>query len=51
MLKLHEAFPHYRWNDNKGYGTLAHRKAIAEHGLTQHHRRSFNIAAEQGKLF
>jgi ribonuclease HII len=51
MVQLHEAYPHYRWNENKGYGTEAHRKAIAEYGLTQHHRRSFRIGGEQIELF
>ena len=43
MLRLHESFPHYQWNSNKGYGTAVHRRAIEEHGLCIHHRRSFNI--------
>lgn len=45
MLQLHENYPHYRWHNNKGYGTLEHRKAIESHGLCVHHRKSFNIAA------
>lgn len=43
MLQLHQQFPMYDWQNNKGYGTLSHRKAIAEHGLCKHHRLSFNI--------
>jgi ribonuclease HII len=43
MLSLHDAFPHYKWNRNKGYGTLDHRNAIEKHGLCIHHRKSFNI--------
>ncbi len=31
----------YRWNDNKGYGTLIHRKAIKRHGITRLHRKKF----------
>jgi len=45
MKKLHDSFPHYGWNDNKGYGTASHRRAIQEHGLCDHHRKSFNILA------
>jgi len=45
MLQLHETYPHYHWHNNKGYGTLEHRKAIETHGLCIHHRKSFNIAA------
>ena len=41
MLLLHEEFPVYGWDRNKAYGTLAHREAIARHGLTPYHRRSF----------
>ena len=43
MVKLHESFPHYQWNNNKGYGTAVHRKAIEQHGACIHHRKSFNI--------
>ncbi|MFN9710729.1 MAG: ribonuclease HII [Bacteroidota bacterium] len=51
MLQLHEQFPHYGWNANKGYGTAAHRSAIEKHGLTPHHRKSFNIMPTQQSLF
>ena len=43
MENLHNEFPMYQWNNNKGYPTLAHRKAIAEHGICDYHRRSFNL--------
>lgn len=43
MLNLHKKFPQYNWQKNKGYGTAEHRKAIEEHGLCEHHRKSFNI--------
>ena len=43
MLQLHQQFPQYNWQKNKGYGTAEHRKAIEEHGLCEHHRKSFNI--------
>ncbi|MBS1645133.1 MAG: ribonuclease HII [Bacteroidetes bacterium] len=52
MLQLHDQYPQYNWHDNKGYGTLAHRSAIAEHGLSPYHRRGFKMSVpEQGKLF
>lgn len=41
MMKLHDEFPHYKWDSNKGYGTRAHRTAIAEHGMCSYHRRTF----------
>ena len=50
MLQLHQDFPKYDWQNNKGYGTLNHRKAIAEYGLCEHHRMSFNIVPQQIKL-
>lgn len=50
MLKLHENYPGYGWNENKGYGTAKHREAIEKWGLTEYHRKSFNIGANQLKL-
>ncbi len=44
MHELHLRFPQYGWNTNKGYGTVYHRKAIAQFGLCCHHRKSYNIA-------
>jgi ribonuclease HII len=41
MLRLHNEFPHYDWQSNKGYPTLKHRQAIREHGLTDYHRKTF----------
>lgn len=43
MLQLHQQFPHYGWDKNKGYGTAIHRNAIAANGLCKYHRLSFNI--------
>jgi len=33
--------PGYLWERNKGYSTTAHLAALDAHGLTAHHRRSF----------
>ena len=41
MVDLARAFPDYAWESNKGYGTVAHRAALTQVGVTQHHRRSF----------
>ena len=46
MYKLHAQYPQYHWNDNKGYGTTAHRQAIASVGLSPYHRRTFGICKE-----
>jgi ribonuclease HII len=41
MKELAEKFPHYGFEQNKGYGTVAHRRVLAEMGPTPHHRLSF----------
>ena len=46
MNELHEKFPHYNWNQNKGYGTKKHRFAIEKHGVNIHHRKSFTLLAD-----
>jgi len=51
MLHLHEQYPHYGWNSNKGYGTPAHRQAIMDYGLCEHHRKSFQCIPAQMDLF
>ena len=50
MRQLHEEFPQYNWEKNKGYGTAEHRSAIDEFGLCKFHRSSFNIKPNQAKL-
>ena len=49
MEKLHEEFPSYDWQNNKGYPTKKHKAAIREIGITDYHRKSFRLA-EQLKL-
>ena len=51
MLQLHKEYPVYAWNNNKGYGTAAHRAAIEQHGLCRYHRKSFNILPAQISIF
>ena len=43
MSELHEKFPMYGWDKNKGYPTAAHRKAIAEFGACKEHRKTFRL--------
>jgi ribonuclease HII len=50
MLAAHEQYPNYDWNSNKGYPTKKHRLAIKEHGITPHHRKSFNLQPAQMEL-
>lgn len=47
MKQLCSKHPQYGWSSNKGYGTLHHRKTIAAHGMTNHHRHSFNMGIEE----
>jgi len=51
MQQAHEQFAAYNWRNNKGYGTLEHRKAIMELGYTPLHRKSFVIKEMQPQLF
>ncbi|MFJ1378542.1 ribonuclease HII [Capnocytophaga canimorsus] len=50
MQQIHEEFPMYRWNKNKGYPTIEHRKSIAQYGITPYHRKSFQLLPTQLKL-
>ena len=51
MDNLHSQYPVYDWIKNKGYPTLAHRKAIEKYGITKYHRKSFRLWNDQLKLF
>jgi ribonuclease HII len=41
MVRLAKMYPEYRFEIHKGYGTLAHRKAIKKLGLSPVHRKNF----------
>ncbi len=41
MFAAHQDYPNYKWNENKGYPTKAHKALIAAHGLTPLHRVTF----------
>lgn len=41
VVRLAERYPQYALASNKGYGTNAHRDALARYGPTPQHRRSF----------
>ena len=43
MRQLDAEYPQYGWARNKGYPTPDHREAIARHGITPHHRRTFQL--------
>lgn len=50
MEGLAQEFPQYQWNRNKGYPTVAHRKAIQQFGPSPWHRMSFTLVPPQLKL-
>ena len=50
MREIHEEFPHYGWDGNKGYPTPAHRKGIRKFGCCPHHRKSFQLLPPQLSL-
>ncbi len=50
MLNLHGDYPQYNWKQNKGYPTIAHRRAVIETGLSPFHRKTFNVSDPQLKL-
>jgi ribonuclease HII len=45
MTELSKLFPQYFWNKNQGYPTKQHYQAIKEHGVTEHHRKSFRLGS------
>ncbi|WP_201365531.1 ribonuclease HII [Dictyobacter formicarum] len=51
MVELHKEYPHYGFDQHKGYGTAAHVAALHTYGVTPHHRRSFSPISEMFGLF
>ncbi len=47
MIQLHQEFPVYQWDKNKGYPTAKHREAIRRYGISPYHRRSFHLLNDQ----
>lgn len=50
MMELHQQYPDYGWDSNKGYPTVKHRRAIESKGSTPYHRMSFNLTNKQLRL-
>ena len=46
MRRLAVRYPLFAWGSNAGYATGEHCRAIAAHGLTPHHRRSFTPVSQ-----
>ena len=51
MMKIHQEYPMYHWDKNKGYPSPEHRKAIEEFGPCHYHRMSFRLLNPQLSLF
>jgi ribonuclease HII len=47
MENIHNEFPEFGWNKNKGYPTSLHKAAILKYGITPYHRKSFNLFNSQ----
>jgi len=41
MAKIGKNYPFFKWQSNAGYGTSEHINQIKIHGITPHHRKSF----------
>lgn len=41
MKEYHQQYPYYGFDKNAGYGTKAHLDGLAEHGITEIHRKSY----------
>jgi ribonuclease HII len=50
MLKIHQQYPHYKWDKNKGYPSHEHRNAIKEFGVTEYHRLTYKLLPDQLSL-
>ena len=50
MEELHQRFPEYGFDTNKGYASPAHRQALARHGPCPLHRRTFSPLAQREQL-
>lgn len=46
MASLARRYDGYGWERNAGYGTPFHRQALADRGLTPHHRRRFCLGEQ-----
>lgn len=50
MMRIHEEYPHYHWNQNKGYPAAVHREAIRRYGTTPYHRMTFRLLPDAEQL-
>ena len=50
MERIHNEYPEYGWDKNKGYPTAIHRASILKNGITPYHRKTFNLLDTQIKI-
>ena len=50
MNALATEYPAYAWQSNTGSPPAKHRAAIASHGITPYHRKSFNLLGDRAQL-
>ena len=50
MLRIHQEYPQYHWDKNKGYPAKVHREAIRQYGTTPYHLMSFNLLGNTQQL-
>lgn len=49
MMGLADEYPHYGWDENKGYATPDHMDAIRRLGSCDQHRRSWRLPESEGE--
>ncbi len=47
MNNLHQQYPNYGWDRNKGYPTALHYRALQQYGPTPLHRQTFKLTKQQ----
>jgi len=49
MVNYHSVWPHYDWDNNKGYGTPRHIEGLKKHGACILHRQSYKLVRRYGR--
>ena len=50
MLDMHQLYPQYRFDKNKGYGTADHISALNKFGISIIHRKTFKPVKDLNKF-
>ena len=51
MITLHNQYPHYGFNQHKGYPTASHKQAVIRYGYSPVHRKTYKFKNTQISLF